>query len=396
MPAQDEQPARRRYHFHLPGVLYVGVTLLVALGALNSQNNLLFWTLGLAVGALLASGIISGLSLMGVRLERLPMVGARAGEDAQVRYVVRNANRFIPAFGLHVCEVAPARGGGRAAAWTALVAQPHAFVTHLPAKGSATPTAVVRCAARGEARFDQVRVWTTFPFGLTRKSVTFSIPRMELVRPARVPVDPALLDATRGRAPEHDAPDARTGHGDEFFGVREYAPGDALRSVAWRPSARSEQLVVREHAAHRPRRMWIVVRLAPGARTDADEAALRIAGSIVDEALERDLPVGLAVPGAGVHLPPGSGRRHGDRLLLALAALDLARVGRTGTSFPPGAGRDSRCIIVFSGPAEPGFGPPRARRVSALDATIIAPTAKAEGTARRGRRSGGRIAEHAA
>src|ERR1041385_4840021 len=57
----------RRYHFHGPGLVYILVTLFIAMGAINSQNNLLFAALGLAIGGLLISGIISGGALLGVR-----------------------------------------------------------------------------------------------------------------------------------------------------------------------------------------------------------------------------------------------------------------------------------------------------------------------------------------
>ena len=36
----------RRYHFHFPGVLFAVVTLLLGIGAINSQNNLLFLLFG--------------------------------------------------------------------------------------------------------------------------------------------------------------------------------------------------------------------------------------------------------------------------------------------------------------------------------------------------------------
>jgi len=95
----------RRYHFHAPGVLYVAVTLFLALGAINSQNNLLFAALGLAIGGLLVSGIISGASLLGLRVERDPIVHASVGAPLTVSYTISNTNRFFPAFGLGVMEL---------------------------------------------------------------------------------------------------------------------------------------------------------------------------------------------------------------------------------------------------------------------------------------------------
>ena len=38
------------------------------------------------------------------------------------------------------------------------------------------------------------------------------------------------------------------GDGDDFYGVREYAPGDELRRVHWRTTARTGTLAVAEYA----------------------------------------------------------------------------------------------------------------------------------------------------
>jgi len=72
----------RRYHFHAPGVLYVAVTLFLALGADQQPEQPALRALGLAIGGLLVSGIISGASLLGLRVERDPIVHASVGAPA--------------------------------------------------------------------------------------------------------------------------------------------------------------------------------------------------------------------------------------------------------------------------------------------------------------------------
>jgi hypothetical protein len=41
-----QRVGQRRYHFRYAGLIYIGVTVFIAIGALNSQNNLLFWAWG--------------------------------------------------------------------------------------------------------------------------------------------------------------------------------------------------------------------------------------------------------------------------------------------------------------------------------------------------------------
>src|SRR5436309_1051785 len=96
------QRIRRRYHFGPGGLLYIFVTLLIALGAFNSGNNLLYWTFGFALSLLLVSGVISGAMLMGLRVEREWVSGAMVGGQVRVRYRLRNIGRLVPAFALTI------------------------------------------------------------------------------------------------------------------------------------------------------------------------------------------------------------------------------------------------------------------------------------------------------
>ena len=95
---------KRRYHLHPPGVVYCVITILLGLGALNSQNNLLFGAFGLALGGLLISGIVSGAMLMGLRVRRLGIEPAPVGERIIIRYEVTNRTRFYPVFAVRIGE----------------------------------------------------------------------------------------------------------------------------------------------------------------------------------------------------------------------------------------------------------------------------------------------------
>ena len=50
---------RRRYRLRFPAYIYMLVTVFIAVGAFNSQNNLLFWAFGLSLAAMVVSGILS-------------------------------------------------------------------------------------------------------------------------------------------------------------------------------------------------------------------------------------------------------------------------------------------------------------------------------------------------
>ena len=70
----------------------------------------------------------------------------------------------------------------------------------------------------------------------------------------------------------------RAGSGHELFGIREYRPGDSLRRIHWRSSARHGELVVREYEPPGVQTINIVVDQGPPTRAVADQIA-RIAAS---------------------------------------------------------------------------------------------------------------------
>jgi uncharacterized protein (DUF58 family) len=281
-------------------VAYAIVTAFVLLGAINSQNNLLFWALGLAIGGLLASGFVSGTSLMGLAVEREPVPEARVGRPFAIRYRVRNRNRFMPAYALLIEELPP-KGAKRDA--LPLVGRPVASVGRVP------PRRTVRCETsalvrqRGPFELSRVRVSTTFPFGVARKSVTFDLAQPSLATPAvhrlRSDVVETILE------PAHDGTEAiaSPGAGEDFFGVREYRQGDRLRDVSWRLSARSDTLVVTQRSARAPRRLVLHLDLDPTLAAGRDaraEQLLSLAASLIVEAGRRAIAVSLAIPRTGV------------------------------------------------------------------------------------------------
>jgi uncharacterized protein (DUF58 family) len=370
----DPSP-RRRYHFHLPGVVYVGVTVFLAIGALNSQNNLLFVALGLAIGGLLVSGIVSGISLMGIELERVQASDTAVGRPLVIVYSVRNRNRFMPAFGLTVCEVG---GGEPEATWPRVLnGAPCAHIAHVGPGQRLHTEAVAWAHSRGRIMLSAVQVWSTFPFGIAKKSVTFLLPQTVVVRPLVVPLRAGLVSDRRRKVERGAAAGRFAGPGDEFWALREYTPGDPPRQIAWRATARTGQILVTQRAAPTPARAWVVLRLSAGADPSMNERAVCLAASLIERAIGDHMSIGLSVPDQGLLCSPEVHRRHAERLQNELAGVEPPPPGAV-PEFPAMAARSGACIIVWAGTPEQGWGPPGARHLMAADsARLIADPAMA-------------------
>lgn len=151
------------------------------------------------------------------------------------------------------------------------------------------------------------------------------------------------------RSPRGAGDEPSPGTGDEFFGLREYAPGDSPRRIAWKPSARTGTLVIRQHSAPSPVRLWVILRLGAPRGAVADERAIALAASVLREAERRAIAVGLCIPLTGdLHLPHAQ-RRQITRMLESLARLDLqALAERRGVDEerdPPATRRGATLVI---------------------------------------------------
>ena len=94
----------------------------------------------------------------------------------------------------------------------------------------------------------------------------------------------------------------RAGSGMELFGVREYRPGDPLRRIHWRSSARLGELVVREYEPPGVQTVGIFCEPNPATREVADQIA-RLAASEAWDCIRDGGRVVLWAPGLEPSLP---------------------------------------------------------------------------------------------
>ncbi|MHC4108617.1 MAG: DUF58 domain-containing protein [Planctomycetota bacterium] len=369
----------RRYHLQRPFWVYIGLTLLVALAAVAGQNNLLYWIFGVMAAALVISGMVSGVTMSGLRVRRLDPQHGLVGESLAVRYVVINRNRLVPAFNIHIEE----RAGEPQATWGRLTAPAAAWVMHIGPREKAHGEAVFWPSRRGEARFDQLRVWTTFPFGMIKKSITLSQPQHTLIYPRRYQLGRRVLEALAPEAPIGAKISRLSGAGDDYYGMREYRAGDSLRSVAWKRSACLDQLICVERSRSTPPKLRVALNLTaeapegPDALRSSEEKAISLAASIIHAADLAGFEVALSVLGPEpVIMPIRRSKWHLDRIMGALARIDLAapRGKLRGRRLIPDAER-AGLVVVHPDGVDPRLGRSDAWHLSAaqLESLTVRP-----------------------
>ncbi len=302
---------RRRLTSTGTGRVVIGLTLAVGFAAMNTGNNLLFFGWGLLLSAILISGILSEATLRAVRLWPLPAGEARARTPARLPVVLENARR-LPAFAVELrADVTDPMGVRLPGA--------SAFELRMEPKSKKTVDACFVPQRRGRHRIDAVRAATGFPFGFFEKEklAALDAPVDLVVLPARVDVGDAAHDLLVRLG---DAPARRAGPGDELFGLRPFRTGDDPRRLAWRRSAKTGRLVVRETEAQKSRDLILAVVLPAVPDRDRADHALDVAASLAEDLLGAGHAVGLRAPGCA--LVPTGGPRQRSAVLHALALID--------------------------------------------------------------------------
>jgi uncharacterized protein (DUF58 family) len=161
--------------------------------------------------------------------------------------------------------------------------------------------AVVGPVARGPVRATSFVLEATDPFGLFRYRHQGAETEVALVLPSFA----ALTSTPQVRELEANVAAPRAGSGTEMFGVREYRPGDPLRRIHWRSSARHGELIVREFEPPGVQTLGIFCDPSPPSPRAADQIA-RLAASEAWDCLRAGGRVVLWMPGAEPSLPSES------------------------------------------------------------------------------------------
>jgi len=274
----------------MAGWALLGAAVMVGVVAINSGLGLLMIMLGAMLGALHVSAVLGRRMLSHVGVHRELPERCRQNERINVSYVLASARGGGASLAIQVEELPPANQAVPSSACGHLSGRERFLV-----RSEAVPRHRGRLVLRG------VRLTTTFPFGLVRSQKVFQQKATLVVWPARGQLKRELLG--KGEAQNTSTvPSQRSGGTDEFFGLREYRPGDSTRWIHWRRSAGREMPVVREMSRPRPRTLWVVLDTLLDGRNGrnwtARERAIRMAGTIIEDALAGGFRVGAAWAGS--------------------------------------------------------------------------------------------------
>ena len=259
-----------------------GLALALYLIAGSSGAGWLYVVAAATGAVVLVSAAMPRWNVSGVEVARRAPAVETAGQDMECSMELTNVGRL--ARYLLEAEDRFAGGAGRGLA------------VRVAARGRNSVGYTVRDPRRGIYAGGEVLISSGAPFGLFYASRRLQAVSRTVVYPRTFDVADlphrAPDDAERGDGSESSS--LHRDHGREFYGVREYRPGDPARLIAWRKSARSVsagKLAVVELARETRQPFVVALDLDPAAPREAREMVVSLAASLLLRALLEGLEV---------------------------------------------------------------------------------------------------------
>lgn len=292
------------------GKIYIVMTILIGFSAVNTGNNLVYIIASALLSYMLVSGIFGRKNLYGVRVAVEPPEETYAEVDTPVKVKVTNRYRFFPSFlmAVHV--------EGR-----------EIFFPFIEAGGEGQGHVDLRFPNRGYHRLEGVHVSSVFPFNFFTRFRNIPGERKLIVFPRPIRTQLGIEPGSRAQSNGKDTSNT-SGHESEILSIRDYMPGDPLKYIDWKSTAKTDALKTRELSSIHLQSVMIDFDALD--KKDLEHSIGRVTYLVLN-LLKMNVPVGLRIGGEA--LPPSLSAYHRWNMLQTLA---LYGKGRDVREAPPG------------------------------------------------------------
>lgn len=314
------------YEVTRAGMIYILITVVIGIAAINTGNNLLYVVVSALLAAIIVSGIASAVVLQSLELDVLLPEHVFAARPMMARLLLRNASSWMPSFSVRV--VPAKRKPARTWRWEAYtfgwprhrapeqqwlrvpdrrlrrvsetlekpILEQSVYFPFLAPEQELRADLELCFAERGRYREKNFGLATRFPFAFLTKTRRINLPREIIVYPVVEPTD-RFLEVLPMVTGEFET--FVRGRGYDLYRIREYMPEDSARHVDWKATARTGSLKVREFSREDERKLRIVFdNPAPGVLAPpVYERAVRLAASLAWHFHHEDVEVSFVAPG---------------------------------------------------------------------------------------------------
>ena len=308
------------------GVIYILITVVIGIAAINTGNNLLYVIVAALLSAMIVSGIASAVVLRSLELDVHLPEHVFAARPMMARLLLRNASSWMPSFSVRVVPgkrkprqrwrweaytLGVPRNRAPEEQWLRLpdrrlrrvslpaekpILQEPVYFPFLAPEQEQRADLEMSFAERGRYQEKDFGLATRFPFAFLMKTRRVNLAREIIVYPVVEPTEQFLevLPMVTGEFETFVR-----GRGYDLYRIREYMPEDSARHVDWKATARTGNLKVREFSREDERKLRIVFdNPAPGVLGPAlYERAVRLAASLGWHFYHEDVEVSFVAPG---------------------------------------------------------------------------------------------------
>jgi uncharacterized protein (DUF58 family) len=303
----------------------------VFLAALSSGANLVYVVGSMVMALFIVSLVfaIRGFSGLDVHL-RLPQE-AQEGVAFPYRMVLANQSRRR----LHMLRLVPrfrTRPEGAAAPEAALQAR-SVPVFEIDGGRSIELEGWLKLAMRGSYTTGGVAVQSVYPAGLLAREELVAANEEVVVLPAPLKHPFPVFPGFNQRALWAETGSNVRGEGSAFYGLREYVPGDPIRKIHWKATARQGRPMLTEDEEDRVNRYYVFIDLREAKRIGEGRAAnlevsIRVGATLTLQLLKLNCPVRVHLLDARLSASPQSfGPRDIPQAMRFLGRLDYTREG---------------------------------------------------------------------
>lgn len=285
----------RRRVYILPtayGFLFLFILFAMLLGSINYNNNLGFLLVFLLGSITLVSIIHTYRNLAGIELLSVSAKPVFSGKTTRFKFLFR-------------------AGATRRCAIGVKMDKEFTVFENLAAKSDETIVVNIRVRFRGIFRPERTVVWSRYPLGLFRAWVV-ARPDVSCVVYPNPAAGPLRVAGLQGGEDSGENPVQRGA--DDFFGLKQYQPGDPLSRISWKSLSKGLGVFTKDFSGAGGMSMMLDYDTV---NTNEVELKLSRLTDMVLKAHNMNAEYGLLLPGRTI--APGNGERHKHKCLEALA-----------------------------------------------------------------------------
>ena len=272
------------------GKRFLFATVLIAVTAVNTGNNLIYLILSLMLSIVFLAALMLRINLSGLSLRVSTDHPVFAGDQTFALFKIRNRKRFLPSYSVYV----NARGAASAV-----------YCSSIAPKRSVSKDIKITFVKRGMYSYGTFSVRSGFPFIVFEKLLVLPVSGEVLVYPALMETEKFMGDLSG----QDDTCGGRpAGSGNEIHSVREFRYGDDRRNIHWKATAKACSLMVKEYSVSDTRKATIIIDNLFFSEGEVFEKIISLAGSLARHFLDSGYAVSMV--SCKKVIPFGSGREH--------------------------------------------------------------------------------------